>query len=225
MSRERFIQLLRNTTFHPLTTVTVDDDHFLQLDFTKENTELDTLDLVTTEKFNDYVFGKIADANKIGGIGGYLENRVIYRRSPHFSSEENRSIHLGVDIWLPAGTPFFAPWPARVHSMANNNHFGDYGPTIILEHSLEGHTFYTLYGHLSLKSLAMVSTNQRLDKGELFCEMGDFPENGDWPPHLHFQLITDLLGKEGDFPGVCKPSELAFYQEICLDPMLIIGQL
>ncbi|MEJ7660880.1 MAG: hypothetical protein WKG07_15300 [Hymenobacter sp.] len=74
------------------------------------------------------------------GIGGYLENRVIYRRSPHFDdATEPRSLHLGVDVWVPAGTPVAAPLPAVVHSLADNNNFGDYGPTVILQHELRRH--------------------------------------------------------------------------------------
>ncbi len=33
------------------------------------------------------------------------------------------------------------------------------------------------------------------------------PTNGDWAPHVHFQIILDLLDLGRDFPGVCRASE------------------
>ena len=103
---------------------------------------------------------------------------------------------------MPAGTPVLAPLPARIHSLADNANFGDYGPTVVLEHNLEGVVFYTLYGHLARREWAQLRPGQPLAQGEMFATVGPWPENGDWPPHLHFQLITDMQGRSGDFPGV-----------------------
>jgi peptidoglycan LD-endopeptidase LytH len=215
--------LINTAYIHPLLNYPINLDDFLMMDFSKTNEELEQVNLSNTKLFDEYVQNKIKAAQKKGGIGGYLEERIIYRRSPHFGAEEEaRTIHLGIDVWLPAGTYFHSPLPAIVHSMADNNHFGDYGPTIILAHQLNGYTFYSLYGHLSRKSLSMVHEGQSIDAGEVFCELGDYPENGDWPPHLHIQLITDMLGKHGDFPGVCTKEDLVNFQTICLDPMLIL---
>ncbi len=156
--------------------------------------------------------------------GGYLEKRVIYRRSDVFQGEEeNRCIHLGIDVWAPAFTPVYAPLDGKIHSIKDNDAFGDYGPTIILEHELEDTTFYTLYGHLSRRSLKSLERGQKVKKGDYFSEFGPFPENGDWPPHLHFQVIIDLEGREGDFPGVAAPSLLEKYSTLCPDPNLILN--
>ena len=62
-------------------------------------------------------------------------------------------MHIGLDLWIKAGTPVLSALDGKVHSFDFNAGFGDYGPTIILEHQLEDQTFYTLYGHLSLDSL------------------------------------------------------------------------
>ena len=48
-------------------------------------------------------------------------------------------------------------------------------------------------------------------------------ENGGWPAHLHFQIIGDLMGFIGDFPGVAKQSEIEEWLERCPDPNLILG--
>ncbi|WP_238593699.1 hypothetical protein, partial [Endozoicomonas atrinae] len=47
--------------------------------------------------------------------------------------------------------------------------------------------------------------------------------NGHWPPHLHFQVISDLLDQKGDFIGVAPKSERDYYLSICPDPNLILG--
>jgi peptidoglycan LD-endopeptidase LytH len=191
------------------------------LDFTAKNTDLEQIDLTDTTIFNEYVFDKLLSNNTQIGIGGYLEHRVIYRRSEHFNQveSESRCIHLGLDIWASAGTEIYAPADGIVHSFANNANFGDYGPTIILEHQLTNQTLFTLYGHLSLESLDGLFEGKIIKKGEQIATIGDYPINGDWPPHLHFQVMNDMLGKKGDFIGVCAISEIEKYKNICLDPI------
>jgi 4-aminobutyrate aminotransferase-like enzyme len=60
-------------------------------------------------------------------------------------------------------------------------------------------------------------------KGERIGSVGNYPVNGDWPPHLHFQIITDMLGMRGDFPGTCRPSQRDVWLSISPDPNLIAG--
>jgi murein DD-endopeptidase MepM/ murein hydrolase activator NlpD len=173
--------------------------------------------------FSQFIFEEMAKANTPVAIGRYNENRVIYERSTHFQGQESRSIHLGIDLWTAAGTSVFAPLQGRVHSYRNNEGYGDYGPTIILEHELNGFTFFTLYGHLNLGSLSKLMKGKAFDKGEKIGEIGSFPENGDWPPHLHFQVIADMQHYSGDFPGVASQSTSHDFLEICPDPNLILG--
>lgn len=214
----------KNYKFHPIVPFDFQRDTIYQIDLTENNIDLYSIDLTNTAIFNEYVFRKINEANAVCAIGGYLENRYIYRRSEHFQqTQEPRSVHLGVDIWAKAGTPVYAPTKAKVHSFANNDNFGDYGPTIILEHNLEGKTFYTLYGHLNLECLENLYEGKIIGEGEQIAEFGNFPINGNWPPHLHFQVMTDILGKKGDFPGVCEPSKQGYYSEICLDANWVLG--
>ena len=197
----------------------LDETDTIALDLSVNNTALDQINLWDTQTFDYWLKNFLQKNNKKAAIGGYLENRRIYRRSKHF---EGRSIHLGVDIWAEAGTPVFAPTDAKVHSFQNNTAWGDYGPTIILEHCVAGSIFYTLYGHLSLHSLKGLYEGKELTRGSQFAEFGNFTENGDWSPHLHFQVITDLLGKKGDFYGVCSPQEQEKFAQICPNPNLIL---
>lgn len=197
---------------------------YVVLDFSATNPDLATLDLTDTVTFTDYVFGKLREAGAQVGVGGYNEHRVIYRRSAHFNTdEEPREIHLGIDFWAEAGTPVYAPLAGNVHSFQDNDHFGDYGPTIILEHTVDGKPLYSLYGHLTRSSLEGLSVGKWVEENEQIAEIGPYPENGDWPPHLHFQLMTDMLGNEGDFPGVCSVSDRAKFLAICPNPNDLLG--
>ncbi|GAB3636578.1 hypothetical protein GCM10027422_21680 [Hymenobacter arcticus] len=195
-----------------------------QLDFTAANSRLAHPErLRDTAAFAELVHAMLAEQHATVGIGGYLENRVIYRRSAHFeAATEPRSLHLGVDVWVPAGAAVAAPLPAVVHSLADNDNFGDYGPTVILQHDVEGVIFYSLYGHLTRTDLAGLRAGQALAAGQVFAHVGPYPENGDWPPHLHFQLMADMQGRVGDFPGVAAPSERAYWAALCPDPMLVL---
>ncbi|RYF77373.1 MAG: peptidase M23 [Cytophagaceae bacterium] len=195
-------------------------DPYVLLDFTAQNSDLATLDLTDTAMFARYVTGKLRAAGAVVGVGGYDENRVIYRDSGHFTpaGDEPRTIHLGVDFWAEAGTSVFAPVDGIVHSFADNARYADYGPTIILEHQTEGFPRYSLYGHLSRASLADLYEGKEVKAGEKLAELGPYPENGDWPPHLHFQLMNDMLGLRGDFPGVCRGSERDYWLGLCPNP-------
>ncbi|WP_080059846.1 peptidoglycan DD-metalloendopeptidase family protein [Spirosoma aerolatum] len=201
-------------------------DPYLILDFSATNPDLDQLDLTDTAVFTDYVFGKLKITGAQVGVGGYNEHRVIYRRSPHFNDveAEPREIHLGIDLWAEAGTPVLAPLTGIVHSFQDNAHFGDYGPTIILEHhATASQPRYSLYGHLTRQSLEGLYEGKVFNAGDKLGEIGPYPENGDWPPHLHFQLMTDMLGLKGDFPGVCSVADREKFLAICPNPNRLLG--
>ncbi|MEW5940195.1 MAG: phosphotransferase, partial [Chloroflexota bacterium] len=99
--------------------------------------------------------------NQVIGIGRYDEARYLYA-SPAFATgprptDEYRALHLGLDLFAPAGTPVYAPLEGRVVAFADNAAAQDYGPVIVLEHEAGELKFYTLYGHLSRDSLAGLS--------------------------------------------------------------------
>ncbi|QMU29189.1 peptidoglycan DD-metalloendopeptidase family protein [Adhaeribacter radiodurans] len=210
-------------SFVPVLPIDLNASTVCRLDFTAHNSLLANQILTNTGQFNFIITQMLQEKGASIGVGGYLEDRIIYRRSALFTeNQKDRRIHLGVDVWAPAGTPVLTPLAGVVHSFADNAHFGDYGPTIILQHSLENYSFYTLYGHLSRSSLTNLQVGQAIDKNQQFSSIGTYPENGDWPPHLHFQIITDMQGRYGDFPGVCSRDEKAAFAQICLDPNLIL---
>jgi peptidoglycan LD-endopeptidase LytH len=213
-------------SFHRVVDFNPSKETLLPLDFTDNNTELNANILDDINAFSVYVERQLKGASAKFGIGGYAEHRTIYNRSRVFDGahvgEEPRRLHLGIDIWAPAGTPVYAFMGGMVHSFAFNDQYGDYGATIILLHQLEGMAFYTLYGHVSLRDIRHLSDGQYISIGQCFAHFGEPEENGHWPPHLHFQIILDMQLKEGDYPGVCKYSERAQYLANCPDPDLIL---
>jgi murein DD-endopeptidase MepM/ murein hydrolase activator NlpD len=214
-------------TFHKVVDFDPAKEKLIHFDLTKENEELLQFDLADTEKFLFYVQEKLKKAKAKFGIGGYNELRGLYERSKVFdalsSSEEPRRLHLGIDIWGEEGTKVYAPLGGMVHSYAYNKNFGDYGATLILLHQLDTVTFYTLYGHLSLDDIAKVTEFQYIIRGYVIGHFGNPKENGNWPPHLHFQIIKDIRTNKGDYPGVCKLSEAGKYLANSPDPDLILN--
>jgi len=219
------------TGFHQVVKFNKDKHALGQLDLSASNVAFNAEVYNNMEVFTAFINQKLHKQKADYLIGGYGEQRSMYLRSALFdgnnhSSEglvdEPRSIHLGTDVWAAVGTPVYAPLGGMVHSVANNNQFGDYGGTIILQHQIDMFNFYTLYGHLSANSVAQVRSGQFITRGEHFASFGDIEENGHWPPHLHFQIITDIGNWEGDYPGVCKQSEAVTYLENCPDPDLFL---
>jgi len=107
-------------------------------------------------------------------IDAQVQAAGLYARSNIFDTgEEPRRLHLGIDIWGPAGTAVMAPlgWH-RALVLPFNNNDSDYGATLILTHNLDGVGFHILYGHLSLNSLKNRYEGQHVSKGEVIAEFG-----------------------------------------------------
>ncbi|HEV7704440.1 MAG TPA: aminotransferase class III-fold pyridoxal phosphate-dependent enzyme, partial [Gemmatimonadaceae bacterium] len=172
------------------------------------------------------VFDEMHRADVSLAIGRYDEARLIYTE-PAFASAagpfaERRSIHLGLDLFAGVGTPVFTPFDGTVHAFADNRAPQDYGPVIVLRHETDDRTeFFTLYGHLSRKSLDKLAVGTPVKAGDRIATLGPAAVNGGWTPHLHFQLITNALALGSDFPGVATPSHRAAWLALCPDPNFI----
>ncbi len=162
------------------------------------------------------------------GVGGYGEARLLYT-APEFGADldpaaERRTVHLGTDLWTRAGTPLHAPRPGRVHRVNDNTARLDYGPMVILEHATDGGVpFYSLYGHLSPETLTHLRAGDAVEAGDVIGWIGAPPRNGDWAPHVHVQVILDLLRLDVDYPGVALPSQRTTWLGLSPDPALLLG--
>ncbi|MBT8180734.1 MAG: peptidoglycan DD-metalloendopeptidase family protein [Eudoraea sp.] len=197
---------------------------YIHIDLSVFNKDLENLDISNPSVCQEYIDKIVNYDPHAVAYGGYLERRNLYVKSPGFvgKGEEARNIHLGIDFWAKAGTNVIAPLGGAVHSFKNNAISGDYGPTIILRHKLNGIQFYTLYGHLSIDSLHEIHKNKEFQAGEVLATLGDTKINVNYAPHLHFQIIRDMDGFMGDYPGVCSQKDLARYQKNCPDPNLLL---
>lgn len=196
----------------------------LQLNLSKHNPQLANVNTADPDALQNFINQQLKANNKQIAMGGYNEERNLYQSHHLFkqSNEEERFIHLGIDIWLPTESPVFSPLAGVIHSFANNKGVGNYGPTIIIKHQLRQTTFYSLYGHLSTASLEKVQKGQTIQKNEEIARLGDVHENGGYPPHLHFQFMADLGNYKGDYPGVSSESQRAANLANCPNPMLVL---
>lgn len=199
---------------------------YVPLDLSIHNKELKGVNISSSTDLETFINNHIKKNDAKVAFGGYLEQRGIYERSNYFNQsnpETERNIHLGMDLWIEANTPIYAPLNGIIHSFKNNTNYGDYGPTLILKHTIEGFEFFTLYGHLSITSIKNLEVGVEVKHGQQIATLGTAEVNGDYPPHLHFQIIKDIQNFEGDYPGVCNRLDLEFYKANCPDPNLLLN--
>lgn len=195
-----------------------------------------------------WVEESISAANATAGVGRYGEARLLYD-APGFKSRGNdgpeaRTVHLGLDVFAPAGSEVRAPLSGTVVSVADNGQELDYGPTVILRHVAEcGAGFHTLYGHLDRATLDHLTPGDAVSAGDVVGWLGDFTANGGWPPHLHFQVVAldplfdpdardfaaptqagrSLRPGRSNFPGVARPRLRALWESVSPDPTALAG--
>ncbi len=218
------VELLQSFEAAKVIAPEIEYSEYVALDLSTSNSELHHHNLNTARDYEIFIQNHLDKNNAKIAFGGYLERRNLYKRSSVFKNEtpNERDIHIGLDLWINKQAPIFAALDGTIHSFQNNDALGDYGPTIILEHTIEHFTFHTLYGHLSLESLENKKIGDKIQKGQQIATLGLPPINGDYAPHLHFQIIIDMQNKKGDYPGVCNEKDVEFYTENCPDPNLLL---
>ena len=130
------------------------------------------------------------------------------RRGPHGAARAPRSAHR---------------WTVVVHGFEDAAARLDYGPVIVLRHEQAGVPFFTLYGHLSRASLEGLHIGQAVARGDRIGWIGAPPDNGDWWPHLHFQIVTDMLDVPCNVNGSARPGQRDVWKGLCPDPNLVLG--
>jgi len=198
---------------------------YVPLDLSVNNPDLQTVNVSSSDDLETHIWKHIKSNNGTIAYGGYIEKRGIYNRSGHFNQDNpytERNIHLGMDLWIAEDTAIYAPIDGVVHGLKDNTGYGNYGPTLILKHKLNGVKFYSLYGHLSSRSLNKKRLGETITKGQQIATLGKAEENGDYPPHLHFQIIKDIEDYSGDYPGVSSQKDLKFYKSNFPNPNLLL---
>lgn len=208
----------------PLLKEELTSENCLQLDLSPNNQKLLNINFDDELEFQKFINEELASAGKTFANGGYLEERNIYRRSDLFLNPEEhyRNIHLGVDVWAEEYTSIYSPFDGELIAAHNNSGYGDYGPTLIMKYFSGASEFFLLFGHLSMQSLDLHRVGAKISRGARLAELGAYAENGNWPPHVHVQMIKKLEKGATDHIGVCAEQELELWKEVCPDPARII---
>lgn len=173
--------------------------------------------------------GRMQAARSPVGIGRYNEARILHTSIERHVEGNNgpqwSTIHLGLDLFMAASSPVFAPLAGIVHSLSSNDETPGDGSTLVLQHTVAHGTltFYTLYGNLSPDSLDGISAGMPVEQGQQIARTGDYRSHDGLPPHLHFQLITDMLDRQGSFPAFALPGERAVWLSLSPNPNLVGG--
>lgn len=215
----------------PLSTIfpSIDAEGIQSLDLSVSGTWIGDREEASDLSFFQYKIEQLQ--KKVPGriiAGGYMEPRALYETEAYErtgnNGKESRTLHLGIDFWVPVDTPVHVPFDGEVVTAVHDRGDKEYGGLIILKH-LEGDIgFYTLYGHQTIQSVEQWKTGDQIKKGQLLSRIASWPENGNWAPHLHFQVMLSLLDYVDDFPGVAYPAEMEIWRSICPDPNLLFRQ-
>lgn len=153
------------------------------------------------------------------GMAAYLERRDTLLSGYPQMVEEQRFIHLGLDIIVPLGEKLHAPLDSVVQEVGYEEGDGNYGAFVLLRHESPAYApFYSFYGHLSRGSLP--SLGEKFSAGFPFAEIGDFHENGNWFYHTHLQIITQKGYERGYMSkGYCSDTDMAEIDSLCPSPI------
>lgn len=212
--------------FAPVIRPQTPDPKTVTFDFSKSSKDAAQIASFAGAEFDAYCDDKILEAKADFGIGLYGEDRTIYKSNAFETTNcsARRTIHLGIDLFTPAREPVYAPLNGVCAFLYDDAVENGFGPTVLLEHQTgAGDVFWTLYGHLSRQSFGKLKPGQKIKKGEAFAEIGSSQENGSWPPHLHFQLVTDHLGLEAQMHGVGVRQQWSVWRDISPDPSIFLG--
>jgi murein DD-endopeptidase MepM/ murein hydrolase activator NlpD len=202
----------------------ISNSQYTPIDLSISNLDLSQIDMKNPQNFETYIEYHLQKNSAKVAFGGYNEERNLYKQTSLFNDEQSdeRNIHIGMDLWIKARTPILAALDGIVYGFAFNTGAGNYGPTIILQHTFGNQTFYTLYGHLSVESIEDLEIRTFFKKGQQLATLGDSSVNGGYSPHLHFQIIKNIGENFSDYPGVCSKKDLEYYLENCPNPNLLL---
>ena len=155
-------------------------------------------------------------------VGKYDENRPNLYNDDLFDNK--RTLHIGIDIGAPVGTPCMAFADGEISHFGYNPAAGDYGHVVITKHVVDDAPIWALYGHLTATSIQGKLVGHKVSKGEVLCWVGAHHENGGWTPHLHFQLSRSPPTSH-DMPGVVAPQDREAALCVYPDPRLVLGPL
>lgn len=88
--------------------------------------------------------------------------------------------HAGIDLKLAEGTPFTTIAGGRVYYTGTEDVLGNY---VIIEHRIEGKTYYSMYGHMKD---VYVTAGEDVNSGQTIGTVGNTGNSSG--PHIHLQV-------------------------------------
>ena len=212
----------------PLFDPDISGKDLLVLDISVASPYLDPLLPSDVQEETALLFRQIRRGGYAAAVGLHDEYRLIYTSEDFRDfSGARRTLHLGLDVFMEPGTALHAPLDGSVFSTSCHPDPQDYGGTLILEHEARDEqgefVFHTLYGHLDPASIAGLGKGDRIPAGSPVALIGNSAENGNWIPHVHFQIMTDLLDETDTFMGVGSHRHRNVWLSLCPDPNLILN--
>lgn len=207
-------------SFHPM--LDADLKQAVSLDLSPEGSTIPANPLkLEAEEWSDALEDLSKKSDVI--IGRYCEPRLMYTapefRSASHHASDKRTIHMGTDIFVPAGSIVYASCDAMVHAVDIFTDHLDYGGVIVLRYQIEDNiNLYALFGHLAHEVSSTWKVGDKVDAGQQIAKIGDFDENGGWTPHLHYQLALSDFGKGCDIDGVVNADDLEIWQSYFPNP-------
>ena len=102
--------------------------------------------------------------------------------------ERHNTNHAGIDLKANSGTPVLAALPGKI--VKSDDSSPSNGGLIVIEHDVDGETYYTKYAHLQS---TYKNVNNTVQAGEKIGKSGGGPNDpykgNSRGPHLHFELL------------------------------------
>ena len=185
--------------------------------------DIESLDV---EALSGLIDEQMARAGTGFAFGRYGEPRGLYNNENFIDTDagEARTIHLGIDVFCAAGTAVHAPLAGEVETRRTERHGTWLWPDDGSAPQRRPAGVFHLVRDTSAKTPSSgVADGQSIAAGEQIASVGAPPGNGNWPPHLHMQLILDLAGLGGDFPGVAAPSRQDYWCALSPSPAVVLS--
>ncbi|WP_349663378.1 aminotransferase class III-fold pyridoxal phosphate-dependent enzyme [Cellulophaga lytica] len=183
----------------------------------KDATNSDTIHFKIAELLN-------ANPNTIF-MGGYLEPRISSEntslRNNNHTFNEERTIHLGTDFWLPEKTEICTILDAVVISSMESHSQG----VIVLEHNVHDLKFYTLYSNLSYPEISGFCLGDSLKKGHLLSTGKYTKANNFGFSKLHFQILLSPPSNLPNFTAKSSLGQLEIWGSISQNPLQIFPEI
>ena len=182
------------------------------------------IDIKNQVQLQEYADELMSQNQTNWAISEFGENRkfMFTQLGHHQMVQQNRFIHLGLDIWVPVNTIVHAPLAGKIVISEYESGEGNYGGLVVIEHIIQDQKIYSVYGHLNKDHLPKAGTN--LNAGQQFAKIGEMNSNGGYFYHIHLQVLTEKgYNQEMVHQGYTTEEKFKTIQDLCLDPRFLFS--